>query len=576
MNSRRTPFLLGLLAALTGVSLYQSRAQLIARWLHLSPPRHKITVTRNLDIPMRDGVILKADHYAPKSRGSFPTLLVRSIYGRGAELGLLGMTLSFPYARFAERGYHVIVQTTRGQFDSGGEFKPIFHETEDGLDTIAWIEDQPWFNGNLGMWGQSYLTHTQWAVAAKAPPSLKALVPAVMTTEVHELSFMDGVPNIELSLRWIMILAGIRALVAKGPHKMRDLANPAKQTPLLTKALQRPLLDADTFLTGLVLPHYRDGLMHPDPTSSYWDPLHFRATLPNVRASALFVSGWYDMSLGGLLTDFATLRATGQTPFLTIGPWHHLDPSYTNDCLREGLDWFESRLKGNHHPLRKEPVKIFVMGADEWREMETWPPAATLTSYYLRPHAELGRTPAGGAFPPTGYHFDPANPTPAVGGARFSPDGGRKDQRRVESRADVLSFTTSPLEHDLEVIGPVHAVLYVKSSLPHTDFIARLCDVSEKGLSENLCDGLFHLTPDKGDPQPDGTRKIEIDLWATANHFKKGHCIRLQIASAGVPRWALTPGDGTSPASATHFLPADQEIFHDEAHPSRVILPVIK
>jgi putative CocE/NonD family hydrolase len=571
---KNTPFLLGLLAALTGVSLYQNRAQLIARWLHLSPPRHKITVTRNLAIPMRDGVILKADHYTPKSPGTFPTLLIRSIYGRGLELGLMGLTFSFPYARFAERGYHVIVQTTRGQFDSGGDFEPIFHETEDGLDTIAWIEDQPWFNGNLGMWGQSYLSHTQWAVAAKAPASLKAIMPAVISTEMHELSYTDGVPNIEISLRWIMILAGIRALVNKRAP-VRVPLNPTQQNRLLTQALQTPLAQADEYLTGLPLPHYRDGLANPDPSLPYWDTLHFRATLPKVRASALFLSGWYDMSLGGLLKDYAALRATGQTPYLTIGPWHHLDPTYTNDCLREGLDWFESRLKGNHHPLRKKPVKVYMMGAEEWRELDTWPLAATATPYYLHPHATLSRTPAGGAHPPTAYLYDPANPTPVAGGARFSPDAGRKPQRTVESRPDVLTFTTPPLEHALDVIGPIRVTLYVRSTLPHTDFIARLCDVNPRGESFNVCDGLFHLTPTKGEPQPDGTRKIELDLWATANRFQKGHCLRVQIASAGFPRWALTPGDGTSPNTATRYLPAEQEIFHDEAHPSKIVLPQI-
>jgi putative CocE/NonD family hydrolase len=247
---------------------------------------------------------------------------------------------------------------------------------------------------------------------------------------------------------------------------------------------------------------------------------------------------------------------------------------YTNEALREGLDWYESRLKGNHHNLRKKPVKIWVMGADEWREMDTWPPAFTPTPYYLHPHAELGRTPAGGAYPPSTYHLDPANPTPVLGGARFSPDGGRKNQRAVESRADVLTFTSSPLEHDMDVIGPVRALLFVRSSLPHTDFVARLCDVSTQGISINLCDGITRVIPAKGERQPDGTLKIEIDLWATANRFLKGHCIRLQIASAGYPRWAISPGTGDTAAATTRFLAAEQEIFHDENHPSMILLPV--
>ena len=575
------PFLLGLFTALAGIGLYQFRSRIIARLLHLSPPRYKITVERNLPVPMRDGVILKADHYAPNSPGSFPTLLIRSIYGRGTDMGPWGMGMGFPYARFAERGYHVLVQTTRGMFDSGGEFKPVFHETEDGLDTIAWIEEQPWFNGNLGMWGQSYLAHTQWAVASKAPPSLKAIMPAVISSEMHELSYTDGVPNIEITLRWIMILAGVRALSPKGlrqPVEYRNLSRliPARQNRLLEKALQKPLTQADKFLVGVKSDHFQNGLAHPNPTDPYWDPLHFRPRLSKVLASTYFFSGWYDMSLGGLLKDYALLRAAGHIPYLTIGPWHHLDLSYTNECLREGLDWYESRLKGNHHNLRKKPVKIYVMGIEEWRELDTWPPASTPTPYYLHPHAELGRSPVGGEHFPSVYHFDPTNPTPVSGGARFSPDAGREDQRAVESRPDVLTFTSSPLEHDLDVVGPVRATLYVRSSLPHADFIARLCDVSTKGISTNLCDGIFRLAPGKGEPQPDGALKIEVDMWASANRFRKGHCIRLQIASAGYPRWALNPGTGESHATATRFLPADQEIFHDETHPSMILLPIVK
>lgn len=571
----RRPFLLGFLTLLAGIGLYRFRSRIFAHLLRLPPPRHKVVVERNLPIPMRDGIILRADHYAPKSAGSFPTLLVRSIYGRGTDIGPLGAGLGFPYARFAERGYHVVVQTTRGQFDSGGEFEPVFHETEDGLDTIAWIEEQPWFNGNLGMWGQSYLGYTQWAVAAKAPPSLKAVLPAVITANMYELFYTHGAPNLEISLRWMMILAGLRALSPRGKLSHLDRLSPSRQDRLLEQAAREPLHQADRRLIGETARFFQDGLQHPHPDDTYWQPLQLRASLHKVLASTFLIGGWYDMCLGGLLQDYAALRAAGHTPFLTIGPWHHMEFGYTLDALRDGLDWYESRLKGNHHLLRKRPVRIYWLGAEKWQEMDSWPPPFTETPYFLHPHGALSRTPAAGTHPPSSYLFDPADPTPALGGARFSAGAGPKDQRPVEARPDVLTFTTPPLAHDLDVSGPVRAVLFVRSSRAHTDFVARLCDVSLDGKSINLCDGLFRLTPDNGTPQPDGTLKIEIDLWATANRFLKGHCIRLQVASAGYPRWAPNPGTGESHAVATRFLSAEQHLFHDQSHPSMLLLPVV-
>ncbi|NJN45089.1 MAG: CocE/NonD family hydrolase, partial [Anaerolineae bacterium] len=324
-----------------------------------------------------------------KTTGSFPTILVRTIYGRGSNIGLAGLGIDIPYARFAERGYHVIVQTTRGQFDSGGDFRPVFHETEDGLDTIAWIEEQPWFNGNLGMWGPSYLSHTQWAVAARAPTSLKAIMPAVISSDMYELFYTDGILNLEIDLRWMMILAGMRAMSPRGKRKNVSLLNPAHQKRLLNQVVASPLDSADTIVVGETVPHFQESLRHPDSNSPYWQSIQFRSSLPKVIASTYLLSGWYDMSLGGLLKDYVALRSAGHTPYLTIGPWHHLDMGYTNETLREGLTWFESRLKGNHHNLRKKPVRIYLMGTNEWIETDDWPPAYTPTPYYLHPSGKL-------------------------------------------------------------------------------------------------------------------------------------------------------------------------------------------
>jgi putative CocE/NonD family hydrolase len=241
--------------------------------------------------------------------------------------------------------------------------------------------------------------------------------------------------------------------------------------------------------------------------------------------------------------------------------------------LREALVWFRAHLLGDRDGLRAMPVRIFVMGADEWREMPEWPPAGTRPQRW---HLHPGRVLAPETPPesePQRYRYDPADPTPGVGGAAMS-DAGPKDQRAVEGRPDVLVYSSAVLDHDLEVIGPVQAELFVQSSLEHTDFFTRLCDVDASGKSINICDGLVRLVPGRPPREPDGMLRVHIDLWPTAYRFKRGHRIRVQVSSGAHPRWARNPGSGETLATAKTLCAADQTVFHDPAHPSAIILPV--
>src|SRR6185437_6022362 len=225
---------------------------------------------------------------------------------------------------------------------------------------------------------------------------------------------------------------------------------------------------------------------------------------------------------------------------------------------------------------RAHPVRIFLMGAKQWREYDTWPPAATEVSYYPRARGRLATMAPSGAELPDTYRYDPADPTPTIGGPVLMPPSGPKNQRKLEVRQDVLCYTSAPLASDLDVIGPVRLILYVRSSLEHTDFLGRLCDVHRNGRSINVCDGLLRIEPGKGEAQPDGSLKIELSLSSTAQRFKRGHRLRLQVASAGHPRWNRNLGSGEPQATATTLRVADQTIYHDAAHPSTLILPVAR
>lgn len=233
--------------------------------------------------------------------------------------------------------------------------------------------------------------------------------------------------------------------------------------------------------------------------------------------------------------------------------------------------------EGRNRQGPKEASASVHHGANEWRNFDAWPPPAKEERYHLHPGGLLSPEPPPANAPPDRYRYDPADPTPAVGGplfSNFASKRGAVDNRKLESRPDVLLYTTPPLESGLEMIGPVHLELYARSSLEHADFFGRLCDVHPNGKSVNVCDGLFRLEPGKGEPQLDGSFRIEIDMWATAYRFRRGHRVRLQVSSGAHPRWNRNLGAGEPTATATTMRVAEQTVYHDREHPSAVVLPV--
>jgi hypothetical protein len=576
--------LIGLAAGAGAAALiYRNWRHIVRHPLKLSPATYAIGVERNIPIEVESGLTLAADHYFPKAAGRFPTILVRSPYGRELRGGPVGLIYGFMLRRLAERGYHVIAQDTRGRYESEGEFDPFTFEVWDGRTTIDWISQQPWFDGHLGMTGPSYLGYTQWAAAIEPErtPHLKAIMPIMTSSQFFTVIHADGAFALDTVLHWMQI-----TFLAGRPDRKRQFISPQEEDRRLQRVFNHlPLHDLDCLLLGERVDFYQDALTHTDRCGLRWRWIDLSERVGNVEAAAHLMTGWYDFMLRELLADYARLVEAGRQPHLTIGPWYHADARYLVAAIQNALDWFDTHLKGQPHKLRAKPVSLYVMGAEEWRDFAAWPPPAVRIRHYLREGQRLSIEPPAAGEQPDRYRYDPADPTPNLGGPLINlPHGAVMDNRVLEERSDVLTYTTPPLDRDLDVIGPIRLELYARSTLAHTDFFGRLCDVQPDGKSLNVCDGLLRVKPEAQVEHPEHngrarncgeeTLHLEIDLWATAYRFKRGHRLRLIVSSGAHPRWARNTGAAEPLGTATTLLAADQTILHDCAHPSALILPV--
>jgi putative CocE/NonD family hydrolase len=531
-------------------------SHLIERFLRLDPPLTRdLAVRRDLRVPMPDGAVLLADLWAPRaSTASLPTALLRSPYGRR---GLIGSGLARP---LAERGFQVLIQSTRGTFGSGGDFDPMRQEREDGLATLDWVVKQPWFDGSIVLIGGSYLGYVQWAVADRLPPEVKAMIPQV-TDSALTLEFLrqDGF-SLETPFAWGVMVAGQERRGAM----LRGLAHARRHRRALEVL---PLGRADVAAAGQRVGYVQD-VLACDAGDPRWAGIDHTQRVAEVSVPVSSIGGWYDIFLPGQLRDFKILQDAGRTARLTVGPWTHL--ALDGTALRESIEFGLACARGEPPPSRA-PVRLYVMGEEAWRDFGAWPPPGhSPQRFHLQSGGSLGSMPPGpGGLPLSRYRYDPADPTPAVGGVRMTrTSSGRVDNTKLEARSDVLTYTTAPLDADTEVIGEVSAEIWFRSSLPHADVFVRLCDVDPGGRSRNVCDGLTSLSG------ADTLTRASVRLWPTAHRFTRGHRIRVQVSSGAFPRYARNPGTGEPPATATRLQAADQEVYHDPAHPSAVILPV--
>lgn len=545
----------------------------MARACRLPPTRFAgVTVERDVAVTMPDGAVLLADRWHAPSAGRAPAVLVRTPYGR-RPFGMTGRLL-------AERGYQVLVQSCRGTFGSGGEWNPFHNESADGKATLAWAAGQPWFGGVMGTWGPSYLGLAQWAVAADPPEYLKAMAMQVTASRFRDaVVYPGGSFAYETGASWLhqleyQELGWWRVLAAqlRAPRALE-----AVSTTL-------PLALADSVGIGRRIGYYHDWLEHNHPDDSWWEELDFGRDVTSVPPVSM-VAGWYDIFLPSQILDYAALRDAGRPARLTVGPWTHTSPAGMAAGLRDGLDWFDTHLADGSAPWGGRPrdpagppapVRLFVMGSRRWVGLSSWPPPAEPQRWHLHPQGILARQPApSGPVQPDRFRYDPADPTPGVGGASLNwRNAGAKDQKERESRPDVLTYTSGVLEADVTVAGPLGVELWLRSSRPNTDVFVRLCDVSQRGTSRNIADGILRIEPGSVPSDAQGVLRVEVPMWPTAMTFRRGHRIRLQVSSGAHPLFVRNLGSGEPLGSGTTLCPAEQEVFHDSEHPSAIILPV--
>lgn len=525
-------------------------------------------------VPMRDGVRLGANLFLPQSTGRHPTLLIRTPYGKGTSL-ISG------YRVFLERGYALLVQDVRGRYSSEGVFQPPIQEDRDGDDTLRWIAKQPWSDGNVAMLGGSYLGIAQWRAALSNNPYLRAIFPVVAGSDEYLDRFYSpgGALKLGHRMQWIA----------------ENMAIPGHVRPPFERFIRHlPLRTMDKLVTGRSIAFFQETLNHPS-YDSYWRARSTRERLNEVSVPVFIVGGWYDNFVESDLAAFAGLSKKSAAHRIVIGPWPHNmstpfpDVSFGTDSAapirRYQLNWFEHWLRTPRpvHEFVQAPVRIFVMGTNRWRDEREWPLArARRVTMYLGAGRTLSNE--AGKAGQEQYTYDPARPVPTRGGAvccnpKVFP-WGPMDQRDVESRDDVLVFSTSPLRRDIEVTGEVRAVLHVSTSAPDTDFTAKLVDVFPDGHARNLCDGILRLRYRNSLRKPELAKpgqvyEITIPAGVTSNVFKSGHRIRLEVASSNFPRFDRNPNTGRANADETELRVARQTIHYGAKYPSHLVLPVI-
>jgi hypothetical protein len=552
---------------------------------------------------MRDGVVLRADVLRPHKPGAFPVLVYRTPYGK--EGALKDYTT---FRRAVERGYAVVIQDVRGRFASGGDFRPYENEGRDGYDTIEWAARQPWSDGNVGTFGLSYPGAVQWLAAVESPPHLKAMVPAMTFSTPQNFFYAGGVWDMSwIEWIWYDIAPDVRKKKnLRGPKTDEQAVSAWKRAgPRMLKTL--PLSQLNEFRG--IAPYYYDWLSHP-PEDPWWQWAELRDKYDRVHAAVLNLSGWYDDNYGpeGATTNFLGLLRTktktragaGETDprtHLLVGPWVHgvdamaqtksgereFGPSAVIDYDELILRWMDHYLRDIDNGVEKEkPVRYFAMGENQWREADTWPPAALNTSYYLR---VTGKYPALLSSEPdeatgnlTGFWSNPVKPF-----VNPYSSSGAHDYLRASRTSNVVLYDSDPLETDTEVTGPIRAQIYVSCDCRDFDLWVRLLDVARNGTAFNVMSpGLDvlrasyrDLTKGRQLLTPGQVYELDLENLITSNVFRKGHRIEVQISASFFPNFSRNLQTGESEPQSSKMQKAEITIHADKTFPSRIILPVV-
>jgi uncharacterized protein len=553
--------------------------------------RAEVVVERGVKTTMRDGTVLRADVYRPSADGRYPVLLQRTPYNKsgGVDAGY----------RMAAAGYVAIVQDVRGRFASEGEWYPFRYESQDGYDTVEWAASLPYSNGKVGMFGGSYVGATQMLAAIAHPPHLAGICPFVTASNYHEnWTYQGGAFEQWFNESWTSGLA--RDTADRRIEQGTDATHGISKLPLTKYSLFN--WPAGPLTLEALAPYFLDWLAHPE-YDEYWKRWAIDEHYADISVPALTITAWYDIFQGGSLRNYEGLKAKGTQRLLIaigghagggrkIGDVDFGAPAAEFKETDTTLAWYDYLFKGTRNRFAGKPVRIFVMGANQWRDEDEWPlKRARETKYFLHSANGANSLRGDGALsmenpgkePADHYVYDPANPVPTTGGplccdaAHLAP--GPRDQRGVEAREDVLVYSSSPLSRDLEVTGPVSVELYAKSSAVDTDFTAKLVDVWPNGFSQNLTEGIIRARYRDSREKaallnPGEVYKFTIDLWSTSNVFRQGHKLRVEIGSSNFPRFDRNLNTGRSAASTSVYVSATNTILHDAEHPSALILPV--
>ncbi len=557
-----------------------------------------VTVEHGVKVSMRDGVALRADIYRPKQDGKYPVLLQRTPYNKasGSEFGM----------RAAAAGYVTIVQDVRGRYSSEGEWYPFKWESQDGFDTVEWAASLPYSSGKVGMWGGSYVGATQMLAAIAHPPHLAGICPVVTASNYHSnWTYQGGAFEQWFNESWTSGLAQ-DTLNRKAQAETNALSG-AWKLPLSAYPVFNSHMPIDS--TEALAPYFLDWLAHPS-YDDYWKRWSIEDHYADIKVPALHVAAWYDIFQDGSLRNYVGLKEhagseearRGQRLLVIIGGHAGIGRKIGDVDFGEAagyseaqvtLDWYDFLFKGVQNQFARKPVRLFVMGKNEWRDEDAWPlERAKSVKYFL--HATKGAnsalgdgllsTETPGEEAAERFVYDPAKPAPTVGGPLCC-DGthlpaGPRDQKTVEARADVLVYSTPELQREVEVTGPVTLDLWAKSTAVDTDFTAKLVDVWPNGFAQNLTEGILRAKYRGSQAKavlmkPGEVYRFNVDLWSTSNVFKKGHKIRLEVSSSNFPRFDRNLNTGEDAKSGVKSVPAANTVLHDKAHASALVLPVV-
>ena len=571
--------------------------------ISLHAAQNEITVEHGVKVTMRDGVVLRADIYRPKAEGRFPVLLQRTPYNKagGNDFGM----------QAAESGYVAIIQDVRGRYTSEGEWYPFQFESQDGYDTVEWAAALPYSNGKVGMWGGSYVGATQMLAAIAHPPHLAGICPVVTASNYHSnWTYQGGAFEQWFNESWTSGLAQdtLNRRIQKSTDAMLGAWKlPLSAYPLFNTAGDAPALDSP----GSLAPYFLDWLSHPS-FDSYWKRWSIEDHFSEINVPALHTAAWYDIFQGGSIRNYEGLKAHAATEAARRG--QHLlviigghagggrqigDVDFGASAAefdenKVTLEWYDYLFKNVQNHFAQKPVRIFVMGTNQWRDEDDWPlKRAHPTKYFL--HSSSGANSLRGdgmlsadapqSEPADHYLYDPANPVPTIGGPLCCDSAhlqaGPRDQRSAEARDDVLVYSTAPFTADTEVTGQITLELFAKSSAVDTDFTAKLVDVAPNGFAQNLTEGIIRARYRESQEAPEllnpgRVYKLAIDLWSTSNVFRHGHKLRLEISSSNFPRFDRNLNTGRSAQFDDHWVTATNTVLHDAEHPSALLVPLVE